>query len=196
MKQHHYRCQPNLDQLDRRCSLKSWQIDHRQVLRVNLLEWACVVAIHTRTIKKRNSKYAYRWIKIRQNGIVRTPQKLNCSSSMVPGPGRFVSTSRNVRSNGMVTDESVELRLIKFWPGFTKNVYDKIQWSHECHFFFLSFCEMKSYVHATVNLSNSVIIWRWSRKSIGVPRSSIRGAIKMRHVPIACEPVLFVTLML
>lgn len=46
-------------------------------------------------------------------------QKLNCSSSLVPGPGRFVSTSRNVRSNGIVTDESVELRLIKFSPGFT-----------------------------------------------------------------------------
>lgn len=38
----------------------------------------------------------------------------------MPGAGRFVSTSRNVRSNGIVTDESLELRLIKLSPGFTR----------------------------------------------------------------------------
>ena len=52
------------------------------------------------------------------------------------------------------------------------------------------------YSHATVNLSNSVIMSRWSLNSIGVPRSSFRGAMKIRHVPIAWAPVLFSTLML
>lgn len=38
------------------------------------------------------------------------PQKLNSCSSTVPSAGRFRSTFLNVRSNGIVTVESVERR--------------------------------------------------------------------------------------
>ncbi|KDR18502.1 hypothetical protein L798_07692 [Zootermopsis nevadensis] len=46
------------------------------------------------------------------------PQKLNCSSE-TPPPGLFLCSSRNVLSNGIVSEESVDFLSMVFDLGFT-----------------------------------------------------------------------------
>jgi len=49
------------------------------------------------------------------------PQKLNCSR-LSPPIGLFSSRLRNVLSNGIVNEESVDLRSMVFDPGLTGKV--------------------------------------------------------------------------
>lgn len=50
------------------------------------------------------------------------PQKLNCSSAVVPAAGRLLSKFLKVRSNGIVTVDSLDRLRTVFCPGRTEKL--------------------------------------------------------------------------
>lgn len=125
------------------------------------------------------------------------PQKLNCCKLSLT-IGLFSSKLRNVLSNGIVTEDSVDLRSILFCPGRTASrtkimkIMSAILRSNVESMGVLFETEMYVFyryrwndnVRVTVNLSISIIKFFCCLKGNGRPRSSSLGPIKIRTVPL------------